>query len=179
MNAPTFPDLRASDVMTTEIVCVAEDATVRELIELLQENQISGVPVTDALGRISGLVSLSDVAAAAGEREAIRPDTANPELYVHEWEDKINPDELRQLHVEEPGLLVRDIMTRRVYTVDAGARIGEVARMMVDGRVHRLLVAEGKKVVGIVSTLDLLSSIATAAPPGVEGASRRAGTARL
>jgi CBS domain-containing protein len=164
MEYDRIATLRARDLMTVDIVSVAEDATVRELVELLQEYEISGVPVVNARGKITGVVSLSDVAAASGEREAIAPERANPEFYVHEWEDKLNPDELRQLHLEEEGLLVRDIMTARVYTVPADAPIAEVARTMVDGHVHRLLVAERDKLVGIVSTLDLLRAIAGGGP---------------
>jgi CBS domain-containing protein len=54
-------------------------------------------------------------------------------------------------------------MTARVYTVTADASIAEVARTMVDGHVHRLLVAESDKLVGIVSTLDLMRSLASLA----------------
>jgi hypothetical protein len=92
----------------------------------------------------------------------IAPERANPEFYVHEWEDKLNPDELRQLHVEDVGLLVRDIMTARVYTVAADATVAQVASTMVEGHVHRLLVADGDRLVGIVSTIDLLRAIAGA-----------------
>jgi CBS domain-containing protein len=158
-NTP-LSDLRARDIMTANIVSVAETATVRELVALLQDHQISGVPVVNARGKITGVVSVSDVAAASGEVTAIAPEVASPEFYVHGWEDKINPDELRQLRVEDEGLLVKDIMTARVYTVAADAPITEVARTMVDGHVHRLLVGDRDKLVGIVSTLDLLRSIA-------------------
>jgi CBS domain-containing protein len=128
MDFGTKATLRARDVMTKDIVRVAEDSTVRELIETLQEHDISGVPVVNARGKITGVVSLSD--------------------------------ELRQLHVEDDGLLVRDIMTRRVLTVPADAPIAEVARIMVEAHLHRLLVADRDKLVGIVSTLDVLRSIA-------------------
>jgi CBS domain-containing protein len=158
---PVVRGLRARDVMTREIVSVAEDATVRELVGLLQEHEISGAPVVNARGKITGVVSLSDVASVSGEREAIAPEHADPDLYVHDWEDKVNPDELRQLHVEEEGLLVRDIMTPRVYTVAADAPLAEVARTLVSGHVHRLLVAERDRLVGIVSTVDLLRSMAS------------------
>ena len=160
MQNNPLSELRARDIMTADIVSVAENATVRELVTLLQENEISGVPVVNARGKITGVVSLNDVAAASGESGAVAPERASPDFYVHGWEDKLNPDELRQLHVEDEGLLVSDIMTARVYTVAADVPIAEVARTMVDGHVHRLLVVEGDQPVGIVSTLDLLRSIA-------------------
>jgi CBS domain-containing protein len=134
---------------------------VRELVALLQDYEISGVPVVNARGKITGVVSVNDVAGASGESSSIAPERASPEFYVHGWEDKINPDELRQLHVEDEGLLVSDIMTTRVYTVAADAPVTEVASTMVDAHVHRLLVADRDKLVGIVTTLDVLKSIAS------------------
>jgi CBS domain-containing protein len=168
----TFFDLQARDIMTRDIITVAQTATVRELAALLQEHQISGVPVVDARGRITGVVSASDALGAAGDSAAVAPETASPEFYVHGWEDKLNPDELRQLHIEDEGLLVSDIMTPRVYSVAADAPIAEVARLMVEARVHRLLVAEGGDLVGIVSTLDLLHALDRSRPspkPRVSG----------
>jgi CBS domain-containing protein len=157
---PLF-ELTARDIMTRDIVSIAETATVRELVALLQEHEISGAPVVDARGRITGVVSASDAAGAVGDTGSIAPERSSPDFYVHGWEDKINPDELRQLHVEDDGLLVSDIMTTRVYTVPGDAPIAEVARTMVEGHVHRLLVSERDELVGIVSTLDLLRSVAS------------------
>ena len=160
MAKKALSELRARDIMTSDIVSVAETATVRELVALLQEHEISGVPVVNARGKITGVVSVSDVAASSGGGGSIGPEVASPEFYVHGWEDKLNPDDLRQLHIEDEGLLVSDIMTPRVYTVKGDAPISEVARTMVDGHVHRLLVEEGGEPVGIVSTLDLLRLLA-------------------
>ena len=160
MAKKALSELRARDIMTSDIVSVAETATVRELVALLQEHEISGVPVVNARGKITGVVSVSDVAASSGGGGSIGPEVASPEFYVHGWEDKVNPDELRQLHIEDEGLLVSDIMTVRVYTIAADAPVTEIASTMVDGHVHRLLVAERDKLVGIVSTLDVLRSVA-------------------
>jgi CBS domain-containing protein len=155
---PGLRALRARDVMTREIVSVAEDATVRDLVGLLLEHGISGAPVVNARGKITGVVSLRDIASVSGHREAIAPELAQPDFYVHDWEDKLNPDELRQLHVEDENLLVRDIMTARVHTVAADAPLAEVAQTLLQRQIHRLLVAERDQLVGIVTTVDLLRS---------------------
>lgn len=52
--------------------------------------------------------------------------------------------------------LVRDIMTPTVYTVPADTPVRKIARAMIAGRVHRLVVTQGDDVVGIVTSLDLL-----------------------
>jgi signal-transduction protein with cAMP-binding, CBS, and nucleotidyltransferase domain len=38
--------------------------------------------------------------------------------------------------------------------------VAEIAQMMVKGRIHRVFVTEDKKIVGVVSALDLLRLLA-------------------
>src|SRR5262245_44883386 len=66
---------------------------------------------------------------------------------------------------------VREIMTPTVYTVPDDAPVPEIARTMIAGRIHRLLVTRGKHVVGIVTPLDLLRLLTgDDAQPGAAGA---------
>jgi CBS domain-containing protein len=51
---------------------------------------------------------------------------------------------------------VQDIMTPAVYTVRDDAPVAMLARTMVAGRIHRLFVTRGGRIVGIVTSLDLL-----------------------
>ena len=51
---------------------------------------------------------------------------------------------------------VADIMTPTVYSVDEEALVSEIASLMLDQHLHRVLVTRGEKVVGIVTTSDLL-----------------------
>ncbi|MBP7589377.1 MAG: CBS domain-containing protein, partial [Thermoanaerobaculia bacterium] len=48
-------DLVAKDVMNSDLITVPADMTVAELAEFLVENEISGVPVEDAEGRLVGV----------------------------------------------------------------------------------------------------------------------------
>jgi CBS domain-containing protein len=54
---------------------------------------------------------------------------------------------------------VKDIMTPMLFKVDENTTIQEVADAMIGGRVHRLLVTHGGKVIGIVTTMDMLKVI--------------------
>jgi len=47
-------------------------------------------------------------------------------------------------------------MTPAVYTVPDSASVSEIAKTMITGRLHRLLVIRGNQVVGIITTLDLI-----------------------
>jgi CBS domain-containing protein len=58
------------------------------------------------------------------------------------------------------GQHVRDAMIASVLTVDADAPVRDVARALVEHHVHRLVVTEGERPVGIVSSLDLARQVA-------------------
>lgn len=51
---------------------------------------------------------------------------------------------------------VRDIMTPTVYTVPDDTTVADAACTMIAGRIHRLFVTQHRRVVGIVTPLDLL-----------------------
>ena len=54
-------------------------------------------------------------------------------------------------------LCVRDAMTPNVVTVSPDATVGEMARVLCDNQVHRVLVVENDHLLGIISTLDLVA----------------------
>lgn len=149
----------ARDVMNSEILTVTEDMTVHELATFLTDNEISGAPVEDLEGRLIGVVSTTDVARSAFESGSADDHDEHP--FYHSWATaSLDVDDMSDLHVEEEGMLVRDIMTPTVFAVEADAPVSHVARSMLDGHLHRLLVIEESKVVGIVSTSDLLRLLA-------------------
>jgi CBS domain-containing protein len=56
----------AADVMSTELITIDQDASVHEAAQVLSENRISGLPVTDADGRLVGILSEFDLIARSG-----------------------------------------------------------------------------------------------------------------
>jgi CBS domain-containing protein len=52
---------KVGDVMTTEVVTVAEDVPFKELAEIMAERGVSALPVPDYQGRVAGVVSETDL----------------------------------------------------------------------------------------------------------------------
>jgi CBS domain-containing protein len=102
-------------------------------------------------------------------------DHSDPARDVRDWEDQVNREDLRALHVEEGDVLVRDIMTPAVYSVREDASVEAMARTMVSGRIHRLFVTRQRRIVGIVTSLDLLKLLYEA--PTLEVPTPRAASA--
>ncbi len=148
--------ITASDLMNPVVLTVRDDRTVRELAAFLIEHEIHGAPVEDGEGKLVGVVSVVDIAAAASQRGAFgRP----PDFFHRGWSNALSEEERRELRDEEPDgddLLVRDLMTPEVYAVPEEATVHEVASRMLHGHHHRLIVTREGRAVGIVSTSDLL-----------------------
>lgn len=146
----------AEQVMNPDVITVRDDMTVQEAAAFLIENQISGAPVEDGEGRLVGVVSSTDIARAASDPNALEPPAAEPEFFTRGWEEApFSNEEMRGVHVTA-GLTVADIMTPQLHSIHADASISDAARLMLDAHIHRLLVTREHKVVGILTTFDLV-----------------------
>jgi predicted transcriptional regulator len=145
--------ITASDLMTPGVLTVLNDMTVRELAGFLMENEISGAPVADAQGRLVGVVSLADIAAvASGESRGTGEEGSS--FFGRDWEDGLEEEDVEDLPLD--GVHVADIMNPKIYSVREDATVPEIASLMLNGHLHRLLVTREDRAVGIITTSDLL-----------------------
>lgn len=148
-------ELKARDIMSPKVITVRDDWTLSELAAAFTDHMITGAPVVDETGKLIGVVSTTDLA-RQGNSRAVR-ETVPFDFYLRGWEEL--SEDTRGFHVEEDSeLRVRDIMTPVIFSVSIDASLEEMADTMISGRVHRLLVTEGKDVAGIVTTLDMLKA---------------------
>ncbi len=148
----------ARDVMIHPVLAVRESWTVHELASYFTEKSISGAPVLDDAGRLTGVVSLSDI---VDQVTADREPSGRP---TRAWKERFAPEDLTGLAIEDGGRLVSEIMTPTIFTIPDTTPLPRIARTMVAGRIHRLLVTRKGHVVGIVTTLDLLRELAGMGP---------------
>jgi predicted transcriptional regulator len=152
--------LTAKDVMNPNVISVPADWTIEELSQFLIDKAITGAPVKNEDGKLVGVVSLTDIVRHDSLAEIdLRADEPH-DYYMHGWEDRLAPEELSSFHVEEkPQVTVKDIMTQMIFKVDENTPLQEVADTMIGGRVHRLLVTHAGRVIGIITTMDMLKVI--------------------
>jgi predicted transcriptional regulator len=144
----------ARDVMIHPVFAARESWTVRELASYFTDKAISGAPVLDDAGRLTGVVSLTDIV------DQVTRDREPSWGPGRGWEDRYSPEDLKSLAIEDAGRLVAEIMTPTFFTIPDATPLPKIARTMVAGRIHRLLVTRKGRVVGIVTTLDLLRELA-------------------
>ena len=53
--------MKARDIMTTAVLSVRPETTIREVAALMTERHVSGVPVVNADNRLVGIVSQGDL----------------------------------------------------------------------------------------------------------------------
>jgi CBS domain-containing protein len=125
--------------MQTNLQTMRGSDTIGEVIGLLADSHLSGVPVLDEHGRLVGVVSSSDILSALAERQ-----------------DR----EAREQLFEET--LVRYIMTPRPQTITPEAPVKDAAQRMLYLEIHRLFVEQDGRLVGVISTTDLVRALVVA-----------------
>ena len=155
--------MRVGDVMRRKLVTAGPELPLHDLQELLLRERVSGVPVVEG-GEVLGVVSRSDL---VRQLEVERSQFATVAAFYLEPFDVETESESQRMQVPEAvaarfeRLRVRDAMVRDVVSVSPAASLAEAARLMVERRVHRLLVLEGGRLAGLVSALDLVGLVAS------------------
>ncbi|HXE71062.1 MAG TPA: CBS domain-containing protein [Candidatus Nitrosotenuis sp.] len=142
------------DIMQSQVISATPDMTVKELAHLLTQKTISGVPVVDSQGQLLGVVSLSDLAAHI---DRSHPTLSRPQ-HVDTWYESRLLDRFVIEDFEDQAV-ARDIMTPAVYQIEESATLEELAEMMAAGNIHRVIVTRQGKMVGIVSTMDMVRAL--------------------
>ncbi len=127
--------IRIADIMNEGIVSVSPELGLERFEELLTSEDISGAPVTGADGKLLGIASKTDIVRVLSEQAMEDYETFGPDLTVE------------------------DLMTTEVVIVDPDEDVKAVARIMIDGQLHRVLVVRDGDVQGIVTPFDLLKLI--------------------
>jgi CBS domain-containing protein len=177
--------LRLRDIMARDVITVAPDFPLRDTMELLTARHISGAPVV-VNGRVIGVVSLTDLAEfAAGSpgTPTERPDLAEwgefenigqvadedvpPAAFFAEmWDDAGADVATRIAHPEGPEWnaledhTVADVMNRSMTALASDTPVEHAAETMRRAGIHRVLVVDDGRLVGIVSTKDVSDAVA-------------------
>ncbi|MCZ6760570.1 MAG: CBS domain-containing protein [Gemmatimonadetes bacterium] len=126
--------------MTPNPITVQPETSLRKALELLQARQIRHLPVVRGK-RLVGIITDRDL------RQLLPSPLATPE-------------ELERFGSDGTRVKVRDVMNRRILSVTPDTRIHRAARLMVEHRIGCLPVLRGSTLVGIITTIDLLRTIA-------------------
>jgi CBS domain-containing protein len=142
--------MRASDVMTRNVITVGPEASVANAIRLMLDNNVSGLPVL-ADGKAIGILTEGDL---------LRRSETGTERHRPRWlEILMGPGRLAGEYVRTHGRKVEEIMTTDLISVTGDTPLDEVVGLMERRRIKRVPVIEGDLLVGVISRADLLRSL--------------------
>lgn len=120
--------MKARDLMTPDPTTCRPSDNLKAVLEVMRKEDCGIVPITEGNGehRIVGLVTDRDVALTLGQRD------------------------------EKPSAVrASEAMTTDIVSCEPDADVREVSRKMQEAQVRRILIAEGGRLIGVVSTADL------------------------
>ncbi len=140
---------KVSEVMTTEVVAVSEDADIEEAIRLLSGHTVSGLPVVDNESRVVGVITEADILSVVGMKKG------------HSFKDIVARLLGEPVPGSKAGSKVGQVMTSPAISTTPDATILEAASILEERRIKRLPVIDNKGVlVGIVSRADIVRAVA-------------------
>ena len=146
----TERDIKLEEIMHPA-ASVTPDTSEREVLKVLLENNVPGVPVVDEKGSLVGFVSDRHLLASAlPEYLKVMADVSFVSEAGDEWVDYFAGS------AERP---VGEVMSKEVSQIELGKSEVVVAHKMVHDGVSSIVVTEAGKVVGIVTRLDLYAAI--------------------
>jgi len=122
--------------MVKDVITVTESMPLKEVARMFVEKKITGAPVVNAEGELVGVISETDIIRKTTSFGAWSPST------------------------------VGQIMTKPAVTVAPDETLQRVCELMYNRRIHRVVVAEGPRIKGILTTMDILRAIATSLKDG-------------
>ena len=175
-------------IMNEAVVTVSPETTLRDAIELLRAEGVSGLPVVTG-EEVVGVLSANDVLdfevetpVVPSERpgqtewggiededaglEAEAGETPPAAFFIGMWADAGADVSERFEAVEGPewDLLeehtASEAMTATVYALPPDTEVPEAAAYMLETGIHRVLVMEDRRLLGIVSSMDIVRAVA-------------------
>jgi CBS domain-containing protein len=148
--------LTAKDIMTSEVITVRQNATVKELAEILWKNKISGVPVLDDNDTVVSVVTESDLIDQT-KKVHIPTMISLLDSVIFLESSKKTEEEIKKMS----GNTVQDICSGDLISVTEETGLDEIATIMSEKNLHTLPVIQDNKLVGVIGKSDIIRSIAT------------------
>ncbi|MBN1934654.1 MAG: CBS domain-containing protein [Anaerolineae bacterium] len=138
--------MQAQDIMRSEVQCVSETTTLRELSHALRRYGVTTLAVIDAQGHLVGIVNEEDLLRAMMPSYSELHDNLN---YMQDFEY------LEDRAQEVGNLAVRDIMIRGTISVPPNAPLLRLVSLFLLKSYSHIPVVEQGKIIGVVTRTDI------------------------
>lgn len=133
-----------AEIMKTDVYTVSGDASLEDVLRIITEKGVSGVPVVSDAGTPIGFISDGDILRFLSSEH---PLYVNPSSLIEIGFD----DRLRELMTRK----VSDIARKRVITVSIGADLGKVCQVLAENHIKKAPVMDGDRMAGIINASNI------------------------
>jgi len=136
------------DIMTRKVITVHPDMALKELVEILAEHRINGVPVINKDETLAGIITMTDLLKILKDInywasiEKLKPGIGLKEAFIQEKKEAT----------------VGKKMTEQVNTVSENDSIESVLDLMCKHNIHTIPVVKDKKLIGVIGAADVIKA---------------------
>jgi CBS domain-containing protein len=185
--------MKVKEIMTTKIITVDKDDSLKRVLDLMQKYDITKIPVTEAK-KFFGLVTDNVIAYKLGSirKRGVTASRLHASSVTEKQVLVISPEEevkniLKTVGEPGPTMLpvvekeklvgvvtkadllrlvtnknqLHSLMQKKVYSVNLDDRVVHARRVMITNNIARLPVLEDKKLVGIISDVEIALAFAS------------------
>ena len=142
--------MKAKDIMHGDVMTIKKTLTVYEAVKIFIKKNISGAPVVDDRGKMVGILS---------EKDIFRAMYPKYDDFYDDTNLRTNFDTIKGRFADITKLKVRDVMTRDIIAVSPDTSLIKIGAIMLARKIHRVLVREKGKPLGIITRRDVYRSI--------------------
>lgn len=148
--------LKAKDIMTRKLITLTPETSVITAAKVLAEHKIGGAPVVNAEGQVVGVVSESDL--------IIQDVRLHFPHFINLLDSYIFLGSLKNFEAllkKAVAAQVKDLMSTNIVYVDPEASIEDVATLLTEKKISRVLVMSENRLLGIITKGDIVRSLAS------------------
>lgn len=145
--------MMVKDIMTKKVFSVQPEDSIEDVVKLLVEHNISGVPVVDDENKVVGIITEGDLIYRSKKLQIPSYFTIL-DSYIFLEDPSTVKDQIKKMI----GYKVKDVMTEKVIVAKEDDSIEEVATIITNKNVNRLPVVKDNKLVGIISRRDIIKA---------------------
>lgn len=146
--------LTVADIMTSNVVSIKGTTTVREMAAIFDTMRFGSLPIVDEAGNLTGIVSASDLV------EQDRPLHIPTVISLFDWIIPLGGEGTLQRDLDKiTAQTAAELASTDIATVSPADPVSTAAEIMSSKKLHALPVVVGKKLVGMVSRIDIIRSM--------------------
>lgn len=150
----------ALDIMTTPVISVRSDNTLEEVVKILAEKRISGLPVVDSENKVIGMISEKDIVDYSSKTHAIR--LINFSAWVSPHIDISMISSYKKGFELLSETKADKVMITKVVSAKSDTPGEEIAKLMQKKNINRIPIVDDNNVlIGIITRTDMINYLAS------------------